>query len=112
MTTSGLNNIKQPKLYDEDIIRKEGETKAEWIGRMNKWSGQYRREYGKLYYKIFVKGIYKKEELDLYVIMTNKPSGHRVNCNDLSQPKRITRKNPNDLKVLRVERKKVKLDFT
>ena len=48
MTTFGLNNLKESKLYDKDIIRKDGETKEQWISRMNKWSGQYRREYGKL----------------------------------------------------------------
>ena len=111
MTTFGLNNLKESKLYDKDIIRKDGETKEQWISRMNKWSGQYRREYGKLYYRIFVKQVYKKEDLDLYIVMTNKPSGQRVNCNDTSRPKRIVRKN-NFQKGLKIENKHIRIDFS
>tara|TARA_R110002126_G_scaffold224028_1_gene368951 strand:- start:234 stop:566 length:333 start_codon:yes stop_codon:yes gene_type:complete len=110
MTTSGLNNTKPSKLYDTDIIRKEGETTEEWIGRMRKWSGQYRRIYGKLYYRIYIKEIYKKEDLDLYIKMTNKPPPTQASANDTSKPKKLYR-GKGDVSF-KVERKYIKLDFT
>jgi len=110
MTNSGLNNLKPSKLYDDDIIRKEGETKQEWIGRMRKWSGQYRREYGKLYYRIYIKQIYKKEDLDLYIIMTNKPPPTQASANDTSKPKKLYRGKGDA--SFKIERKFIKLDFT
>ena len=110
MTNSGMNNLKPSKLYDDDVIRLDGETKEQWIGRMRKWSGQYRREYGKLYYRIFIKEIYKQEDLNLYIIMTNKKPPCNTHPNDMTKPKKICRGNQSQ--GFTIERKYIKLDFT
>lgn len=110
MGTFGLNNIRPSKLYDEDIIRLDGESMEQWVSRMRKWSGQYRRLYGKLYYRIYIKEIYKQEDLTLYLIMTNKSPNSKVNPNDMSKPKKICRGNQSP--GFSIERKYIKLDFT
>jgi|DEB0MinimDraft_10_1074344.scaffolds.fasta_scaffold282102_1 hypothetical protein len=108
MTTSGLNNTKNT--YNcNDIVQLEGETKEEWIKRMPKWSRQYRREYAKLYYRIYLKKIYTSQDLDLYNKMGKKNPQTRPNPNDTSKPKKLY--TPNNLISFKVEKKKVKIDF-
>lgn len=109
MTTSGLNNTKNT-YYSQDIVRYEGEEKQNWIARMPKWSRQYRREYSKLYYRIYIKKRYTEQDLQLYTLMGKKNPQKRVIPYDTSKPKKLY--TANNLVSFKVENKKVKIDFS